>query len=91
MEILNEKEFEEKPAGQGRDDPNVNPTLEPPIRPKTSFLWFTSPFKSFKYILCKRYQKYICFGVFTVLVTLFLSIFLYSLPNYSAQKILDLI
>ena len=30
MEIITEKEAEAKPAGVARDEPNMNPTLEPP-------------------------------------------------------------
>lgn len=30
LEIVEEKEMEERPAGKGRDEPNMNPKLEPP-------------------------------------------------------------
>lgn len=30
MEIVTESEHEERPAGQGRDEPNMNPKLEDP-------------------------------------------------------------
>jgi len=30
LEIVNEKEVDERPAGKGRDDPNMNPKLDPP-------------------------------------------------------------
>lgn len=30
MEIVTESEREERPAGQGRDEPNMNPKLEDP-------------------------------------------------------------
>uniref|UniRef100_A0A452QDC3 Myoferlin n=1 Tax=Ursus americanus TaxID=9643 RepID=A0A452QDC3_URSAM len=30
LEILNEKEADERPAGKGRDEPNMNPKLDPP-------------------------------------------------------------
>lgn len=30
LEIVEEKEMEEKPAGKGRDEPNMNPKLESP-------------------------------------------------------------
>ena len=30
LEIVEEKELEEKPAGKGRDEPNMNPRLEAP-------------------------------------------------------------
>lgn len=30
LEIVTESEHEERPAGQGRDEPNMNPKLEDP-------------------------------------------------------------
>lgn len=30
LELIGGQEAEEKPAGQGRDEPNQHPTLEPP-------------------------------------------------------------
>lgn len=30
LEIVSESEHEERPAGQGRDEPNMNPKLEDP-------------------------------------------------------------
>ena len=30
LELLTQTEAEEKPAGNGRDEPNLNPTLDPP-------------------------------------------------------------
>uniref|UniRef100_A0A672V9D7 Dysferlin n=1 Tax=Strigops habroptila TaxID=2489341 RepID=A0A672V9D7_STRHB len=56
LEIVAEQEHEERPAGMGRDEPNMNPKLEDPKRPETSFLWFTSPYKTLKYILWRRYK-----------------------------------
>ena len=30
LEIVNDEEAELRPAGQGREEPNMNPVLEPP-------------------------------------------------------------
>lgn len=30
LEVVNEKEAEERPAGKGRDEPNMNPKLDLP-------------------------------------------------------------
>lgn len=30
LEIVEERENEERPAGKGRDEPNMNPKLDPP-------------------------------------------------------------
>uniref|UniRef100_W5KWQ0 Dysferlin, limb girdle muscular dystrophy 2B (autosomal recessive) n=1 Tax=Astyanax mexicanus TaxID=7994 RepID=W5KWQ0_ASTMX len=50
LEIVSEQEQDERPAGLGRDEPNMNPHLEDPQRPETSFLWFSSPYKTLKFI-----------------------------------------
>uniref|UniRef100_A0A4W4GVV4 C2 domain-containing protein n=1 Tax=Electrophorus electricus TaxID=8005 RepID=A0A4W4GVV4_ELEEL len=87
LEIVDEKEADERPAGKGRDEPNMNPKLEPPNRPDTSFLWFTNPCKTMKFIVWRRF-KWIFIGVIIlILVGLFVGILLYSLPNYISMKI----
>ncbi|CAH2322358.1 myoferlin isoform X3 [Pelobates cultripes] len=87
LEVLNEKEAEERPAGKGRDEPNMNPKLDPPNRPDTSFLWFTNPCKTMKFIVWRRF-KWIFIGIIILLlVLLFLAVFLYSLPGYVSMKI----
>lgn len=30
LEIVEEQDMDERPAGKGRDEPNMNPKLEPP-------------------------------------------------------------
>ncbi|XP_075711726.1 dysferlin isoform X3 [Rhinoderma darwinii] len=87
LEIVNEQENEERPAGQGRDEPNMNPRLEDPKRPETSFFWFTSPYKTLKYILWSRYKCFILVFLMVFILLLFLGIFLYSFPNYAAMKL----
>uniref|UniRef100_A0A4W6E5R0 Myoferlin n=1 Tax=Lates calcarifer TaxID=8187 RepID=A0A4W6E5R0_LATCA len=87
LEIVEEKEMEERPAGKGRDEPNMNPKLDPPNRPDTSFFWFTNPCKTMKFIVWRRF-KWIFIGVIILLlVLLFLGILFYSLPNYISMKI----
>ncbi|XP_051968230.1 myoferlin isoform X1 [Xyrauchen texanus] len=87
LEIVNEKEADERPAGKGRDEPNMNPKLDPPKRPDTSFFWFTNPCKTCKFIVWRRF-KWIFIGlILLILVLLFLGILLYSLPNYISMKI----
>ncbi|XP_077162073.1 fer-1-like protein 5 isoform X2 [Paroedura picta] len=80
LELLTEKEAEERPAGKGREEPNMNPVLKPPERPETSFLWFTAPMKSVKYIVWQKSKwKIIMFFCFVLLALLFAS-FIYSAP-----------
>ncbi|XP_053438706.1 myoferlin isoform X2 [Nycticebus coucang] len=87
LEILNEKEADERPAGKGRDEPNMNPKLDPPNRPETSFLWFTNPCKTMRFIVWRRF-KWVIIGLLVLLVLLlFLAVLLYSLPNYLSMKI----
>ncbi|XP_077894098.1 myoferlin isoform X2 [Ictidomys tridecemlineatus] len=87
LEVLNEKEADERPAGKGRDEPNMNPKLDPPNRPETSFLWFTNPCKTMRFIVWRRF-KWVIIGLFILLILLlFLAVLLYSLPNYLSMKI----
>ncbi|XP_059384660.1 dysferlin-like isoform X12 [Carassius carassius] len=86
MEIVSEQEKDERPAGLGRDEPNMNPHLDEPQRPETSFLWFSSPFKTFKFIVWRRF-KWLILGLFVFFfIILFLGVFLYAFPNYAAMK-----
>uniref|UniRef100_A0A8C5BS85 Myoferlin like n=1 Tax=Gadus morhua TaxID=8049 RepID=A0A8C5BS85_GADMO len=87
LEIVEEKEVEEKPAGKGRDEPNMNPRLESPNRPDTSFFWFTNPCKTMKFIVWRRFKWIFIISIILILVILFLAIMLYSLPNYISMKI----
>eukprot|EP00079_Xenopus_tropicalis_P023312 XP_012815625.1 PREDICTED: LOW QUALITY PROTEIN: myoferlin-like [Xenopus tropicalis] len=76
LEILTEKEAEERPAGKGRDPPNTNPTLIEPIRPETSFLWYLSIFKALKFAALNRIRsKEFVIGVVAVFLILFVFFF----------------
>ncbi|XP_042241541.1 myoferlin-like isoform X2 [Homarus americanus] len=81
LEVISEKDAKLRPAGQGRDEPNMNPKLPEPNRPATSFLWITSPWKSFRHVIWKNYKWYCITLVVLVLLFLFLFLFLYSLPG----------
>ncbi|XP_077482691.1 myoferlin-like isoform X3 [Stigmatopora argus] len=87
LEIVSEAEVDEKPAGKGRDEPNMNPKLDPPKRPETSFFWFTNPCKTMKFIVWRRFRCLFIALVILTIVFLFLAILLYSLPNYISMKI----
>ena len=51
-----------------------------PSRPATSFRWFTSPFKTLRYIVWRNY-KWIIIGVLiTLIIIAAVVIFLYSMP-----------
>ncbi|XP_033469329.2 myoferlin isoform X1 [Epinephelus lanceolatus] len=87
LEILEEKEVDERPAGKGRDEPNMNPKLDPPNRPDTSFFWFTNPCKTMKFIVWRRFKWIFIISILLLLVILFFGILFYSLPNYISMKI----
>ncbi|XP_051830249.1 dysferlin isoform X7 [Antechinus flavipes] len=87
LEIVSESEHEERPAGMGRDEPNMNPKLEDPKRPDTSFLWFTSPYKTMRYIIWRRFRCFIILFIILFILLLFLGIFIYAFPNYAAMKL----
>ncbi|XP_029953813.1 myoferlin-like isoform X7 [Salarias fasciatus] len=87
LEIVSEAAADEKPAGKGRDEPNMNPKLDFPKRPETSFFWFTNPCKTMKFIVWRRYRCLFIALIILIVVVLFLAILLYSLPNYISMKI----
>uniref|UniRef100_A0A665W534 Myoferlin n=1 Tax=Echeneis naucrates TaxID=173247 RepID=A0A665W534_ECHNA len=84
LEIIKEAEADERPAGKGRDEPNMNPKLDPPKRPETSFFWFTNPCKTMKFIVWKRFRCLFIGLILLLIVVLFLAILLYSLPVRTA-------
>ncbi|CAF0722705.1 unnamed protein product [Brachionus calyciflorus] len=88
LEILNEEEALAKPAGKGREEPNQYPLLEQPKRPETSFLWFTSPFKSFKFIVWKNYKWGIVTGILIAIMAIFFLLFLYAMPGAVWTKLI---
>nr|XP_032646241.1 fer-1-like protein 5 [Chelonoidis abingdonii] len=89
LELLTAKEAEERPAGKGREEPNMNPTLQLPVRPEASFLWFTAPLKSLRYILWQPHKCKIILGFLLLLLLLLLAAFIYSSPGYLAMKLIN--
>ena len=49
-------------------------------RPATSFLWITSPWKSFRYIVWKHWKWYIILGVVIILLVLVAALIVYTFP-----------
>ncbi|XP_072315466.1 dysferlin isoform X3 [Eucyclogobius newberryi] len=86
LELASEQEQEERPAGLGRDEPNMNPVLQEPHRPETSFLWFSSPYKTLRFIVWRRFKWFILLFFLLFLLFLFFGVFLYAFPNYAAMK-----
>lgn len=55
-------------------------------RPETSFLWFTSPYKTLKYILWRRFKWVFLIVLLVFILLLFLGIFIYAFPVRSRGK-----
>uniref|UniRef100_A0A670IQB9 C2 domain-containing protein n=1 Tax=Podarcis muralis TaxID=64176 RepID=A0A670IQB9_PODMU len=86
LELLTEKEAEERPAGKGREEPNMNPVLKPPERPETSFLWFTAPLKSIHFVVWQKSKWKLLIFLCCVLVILLFAAFIYAAPVSLLRK-----
>uniref|UniRef100_A0A3Q3K9H7 Otoferlin n=1 Tax=Monopterus albus TaxID=43700 RepID=A0A3Q3K9H7_MONAL len=85
LHLLTGEEAEKNPAGLGRSEPEP---LEKPNRPDTSLLWFLTPFKAIKHLVCNQY-KWLFIKIVTALLLLaMLALFLYSMPGYMVKKML---
>lgn len=62
--------------------------LSPSSRPDTTFLWFLSPLKAIRYLVCNRYKWLIIKIVLALLLLIMLGLFLYSMPGYLVKKML---
>ena len=65
-----------------------SPPTPPNSRPDTTFLWFLSPLKAIRYLICHRYKWLIIKIVLAMLLLLMLGLFLYSMPGYMVKKLL---
>ena len=75
LELVDGEEGVRQPVGRGREDPNVNPRLEEPNRPDSSFFWLTSPLKFLRHVVFRRY-KCCCISLCIILVAVSLALFL---------------
>ncbi|XP_069849711.1 fer-1-like protein 5 [Dipodomys merriami] len=88
LEILTEKDALIRPAGRGQSEPNQYPTLHPPLRSDTAFMWLRSPIKNVCLASCKRYRFKILVA-FIILVGVFVLFnFIYATPNYLAMSLI---
>ena len=58
-------------------------------RPETSFLWFTSPWKTLKFIIWHNYKWYIIGFLLTLILIAFIILFIYSVPGVTVKKIFN--
>ncbi|XP_032398464.1 otoferlin isoform X12 [Etheostoma spectabile] len=85
LHLVTAEEAEKSPVGLGRNEPDP---LEKPNRPDTTFLWFLSPLKAIRYLVCNRYKWLIIKIVLAALLLVMLGLFLYSMPGYLVKKLL---
>nr|XP_020443855.1 otoferlin isoform X9 [Monopterus albus] len=85
LHLVMAEEAEKSPVGLGRNEPDP---LEKPNRPDTTFLWFLSPLKAIRYLVCNRYKWLIIKIVLALLLLIMLGLFLYSMPGYIVKKLL---
>uniref|UniRef100_A0A670JIM0 Dysferlin n=1 Tax=Podarcis muralis TaxID=64176 RepID=A0A670JIM0_PODMU len=86
LEIISEQEHDERPGWVG---PGRTKHESQAGRPKTSFLWFTSPYKTLKYILWRRFKWVFLVFLLIFIVLLFLGIFIYAFPVRTTGSWLD--
>ncbi|KAL3979689.1 centrosomal protein [Sarotherodon galilaeus] len=69
LHLVTAEEAEKSPVGLGRNEPDP---LEKPNRPDTTFLWFLSPLKAIRYLVCNRY-KWLIIKIVLALLLLIMS------------------
>lgn len=57
-------------------------------RPDTTFLWFMSPLKAVRYLVCTRYKWLIIKIILGILLVIMVALFIYSMPGYLVKKML---
>ena len=57
-------------------------------RPATSFLWFTSPWKTFKFIIWRTYKWWIIGILIAIVVLIIVAIFIYTSPVSALIRVL---
>ncbi|CAF1117580.1 unnamed protein product [Adineta ricciae] len=82
--LVTAEEAEQNPVGKGREGPQP---LDEPNRPKNSFLWFTSPWKTFRYVIWRNFKWSIILGIIIFLIVLFLLLALWTLPGELVRQI----
>ncbi|XP_039972477.1 fer-1-like protein 4 [Xiphias gladius] len=84
LQLVTLENAEANPVGRARKEPEP---LDKPNRPTTSFAWFVNPMKTFIFLIWKKYKKYIIALVILAILTLFLVLILYTLPQHISALI----
>jgi hypothetical protein len=86
LHLVTGDEAQKCPVGRARNEPEA---LVAPNRPDTSFTWFLSPWKTFRYVVWRNFKGDIIKVTLLALLSLFLILFVYSLPGYTANKLIN--
>ncbi|CAF95920.1 unnamed protein product, partial [Tetraodon nigroviridis] len=78
LQLVTLEQAEANPVGRARKEPEA---LDKPNRPTTSFNWFVNPMKTFIFLIWKQFKKYIIALVILAILTLFLGLIVYTLPQ----------
>ncbi|CAF1456871.1 unnamed protein product [Rotaria sordida] len=76
--LITAEEAEKNPVGKAREAPQP---LEEPNRPKTSFLWFTSPWRTLRFVIWRNFKWTIILGVLIFIGVIFLLLVVWSIPG----------
>ncbi|XP_033481553.1 fer-1-like protein 4 [Epinephelus lanceolatus] len=78
LQLVTLEHAEANPVGRGRKEPEP---LDKPNRPSTSFNWFVNPMKTFIFLIWKKFKKFIIALAILAILTLFLALIIYTLPQ----------
>ncbi|XP_034548431.1 fer-1-like protein 4 [Notolabrus celidotus] len=78
LQLVTLEQAEANPVGRARKEPEP---LDKPNRPTTSFNWFINPLKTFIFLIWKKFKKYIIALAILAVLTLFLGLIVYTLPQ----------
>ncbi|CAF4133146.1 unnamed protein product, partial [Rotaria sordida] len=82
--LVTAEEAEKNPVGKAREAPQP---LAEPNRPKTSFLWFTAPWKTLRFVLWRNFKWTIITGIFIFIGVIFLLLAVWSIPGELIRQI----
>ncbi|CAF1533276.1 unnamed protein product, partial [Rotaria sordida] len=76
--LVTAEEAEKNPVGKAREAPQP---LAEPNRPKTSFLWFTAPWKTLRFVIWRNFKWTIITGIFIFIGVIFVLLAVWSIPG----------
>nr|XP_019952111.1 PREDICTED: fer-1-like protein 4 [Paralichthys olivaceus] len=86
LQLVTLEQAEANPVGRARKEPEP---LDKPNRPTTSFNWFVNPMKTFIFLIWKRFKKFIITLIILAILTLFLGLIVYTLPQQISALIIN--